>query len=105
MRRLALVVLLCLLVTGCAYSKVVSLPTGDSAFKIKCVTRLDGEGGMSDCLEKAADVCPDGYEFTAVSTSKGSVAVHCPGKSFGLLQYGLWCEMVIKCQPSESKSN
>ena len=50
---------LAFILTGCAVSREVRLADGWPAFEIKCGGPLASFG---DCLEKAGDICPRGYD-------------------------------------------
>jgi len=90
----------CILATGCANAKSVLLPTGETGFRIRCPAQLDPDsGGAAYCQDKAAAACPLGYQIVNADTGTAPGVPRCPGRSdFGLLQYGLWCEILIRCE-------
>jgi len=56
MKNLLLMVLVVL--AGCASASQVKGPNGEIAYLVKC-----GNAAKSACTEKAADVCPSGYNL------------------------------------------
>ena len=63
MRR-ALIFAVCLALTGCATARPMALPGGGEGYMIGC----NGiQLTMADCLAKAAQVCPEGYDIAAAT--------------------------------------
>ena len=56
MRHLLLILFVALV--GCANSKQVKGPNGEEAYLVKC-----GKAVQAKCTEKAADLCPNGYNL------------------------------------------
>jgi hypothetical protein len=56
MKYLILIFLLAL--SSCASSKQVKGPNGEDAYEVKC-----GKAVKEKCAEKAADLCPHGYNL------------------------------------------
>ena len=58
------VLLICLALTGCATSRPMALPGGGEGYMIGC----NGiQLTMADCLAKAAEMCPSGYDIAAAT--------------------------------------
>ncbi|MGD0958230.1 MAG: hypothetical protein ABSB19_00335 [Methylomonas sp.] len=55
-----------LLLAGCASSKELILPDGKVGYDIECDGLLSGYG---DCMAKAGDFCPAGYEVININGS------------------------------------
>ena len=51
------------ILTSCATSREIMLPSGQSAIDVRC------EGALSRCYKKAAKACPNGYELEEKVTS------------------------------------
>ena len=62
--KYTLIVIALAALLGCATSKKINGPNGQPAHSIRC-----GAARPDTCLEKAGEVCPDGY---LVLNSKGS---------------------------------
>jgi hypothetical protein len=58
MRNIVFVTLAAYLVAGCAYASATRIGGPDSApvFDVRCTGRQD------NCIDKAAELCPSGYE-------------------------------------------
>ena len=60
--------LVVLLLSGCATSQQITGPNGTPAFLISC-----GSGVIEQCYEKAAETCPNGYHFLDKSGNPNAV--------------------------------
>ena len=65
-----------ILITSCATSKEIVLPSGERGFTISCGT-YEGDS-WSACYEKAGEVCPSGYEILERSEEKGKNVIANP---------------------------
>jgi hypothetical protein len=60
MLRKALVFGPLILLTGCVSATSMVMANGDYGYDISCGGLIHG---MADCLKKAGEVCPDGYQM------------------------------------------
>jgi len=104
MKPLALLTSLCLLATACAGTKAISLPTGESGFRVSCGAPLGigKAGGKSGCYKRAAEICPQGYEVVDPETGSGPAAPQpksfaVPGSS-GIAKAPYKFEMTVRCE-------
>lgn len=69
-KRVLAAALLAMILTGCTTARPTALPGGGQGYAIGC-------GGiqhtMDDCLARAAEVCPGGYDV--VTTTQESVPI------------------------------
>lgn len=57
-----------ILITSCATSQEIVLPSGERGFTINCGS-YEGDS-WSACYQKAGEVCPSGYEILEKSEDK-----------------------------------
>lgn len=57
-----------ILITSCATSQEIVLPSGERGFTINCGS-YEGDS-WSACYQKAGEVCPSGYEILEKSEEK-----------------------------------
>jgi hypothetical protein len=73
------------LVLACSTTKVTPLFSrgGDSALGIECYDKLWRGDGKQDCIEKANELCPDGFETLSRETFEytHSIIVRCHGEA------------------------
>ena len=86
---IALVVTLALL--GCATSRPIKGPSGNTAYVIKC-----GSARIDLCYEEAAKVCPTGY-ISADRQDNANVAIVPMGRGFMMARGPN--TMLIECKP------
>lgn len=65
MKNLHLLYLIATVLTGCATAKQITGPNGTPAYSIRC-----GAAAPDACLEKAGEVCPNGYVVLNAQGSK-----------------------------------
>lgn len=70
MRKFILVVFTLILLTSCATSKQIVLPSGNIGHSINCSgTAVPA----SKCIEKAGEVCPQGYSVVTSHNERGAM--------------------------------
>lgn len=72
MERLALLILP-LLIVGCATSQEIVLPSGDKGFTVNCGT-YEGNS-WSACYKKAGEMCPTGYDILEKNESEDKTLI------------------------------
>ena len=79
MRAIALSISLAALASlaGCAIATEVKGPSGKNNYSIKC-----GGDMIEKCYQKAAELCPKGYEFADRMASNGPAVITRVGTSF-----------------------
>ncbi len=94
--RLVLLALCCAILGGCTLgisSRPVTLPDMSQGFEVRCDKSRNDWG---DCYNKAAEVCPNGYETINSNQAQSGAMI---GTGYGL--YGGISpkrSMIIKCK-------
>ena len=65
-----LILLLGIILSGCASATKVTLPSGEKGFSIDCSGTAVP---ISKCMEKAGEVCPSGYEVISSHNERGTM--------------------------------
>ncbi len=68
MKNIVIIVLMSALISSCAKSKMINLPNGNKGYSITC----NGTAvAISKCMEKAGEVCPNGYNEITSHNNRG----------------------------------